>query len=204
MLTDEGVLDDIQAHFGDRKGYFQQDGAPAHRAKATINMIESHIGLIRDWPANSPDLSVIENVWGILKHRVAERAPKTMDELKQAVFDEWENLDRGTIDRLVQTMTARFRMCMEAEGKSINHLVRKLHPPSKPGDGIPRLIGAGKGIWELTTKNIGEEIMVAAIGNSLRNDIRDLNRSWIELRDHEGFNPPPKRTKSIEFMIPQE
>jgi hypothetical protein len=45
---------------------------------------------------------------------------------------------------------------------------------------------------------------MAVIGKSIRKDIHDLNMSWIELRDHEGFNPQPKRMKSIELMIPHE
>jgi hypothetical protein len=47
-------------------------------------------------------------------------------------------------------------------------------------------------------------LCLAQIGNSIRNDILDLNRSWIELRKHEGFNPQSKRTKSIELMIPHD
>jgi hypothetical protein len=46
--------------------------------------------------------------------------------------------------------------------------------------------------------------MMSAIGNSIKNDIHDLDRSLIELRDHEGFNPRSKRTKSIELMIPHD
>jgi transposase len=46
--------------------------------------------IISDWPPNSPDLSVIENVWGILKNKVARRDPQNMIELEECLMDEWD------------------------------------------------------------------------------------------------------------------
>jgi hypothetical protein len=39
-------------------------------------------------PANSPDLSVIENIWGLLKPQIAARAPTNLTELKQTLEEE--------------------------------------------------------------------------------------------------------------------
>jgi transposase len=46
-------------------------------------VLEKKIRLILNWPPNDPDLSVIENVWGILKLRIAARGPKTVEELTE-------------------------------------------------------------------------------------------------------------------------
>jgi hypothetical protein len=62
MLSENGILDDIKEHFEESPGHFQQDDAPPHQAKKTMKFLRERTNPIPDWPANSPDLSVIENV----------------------------------------------------------------------------------------------------------------------------------------------
>ena len=58
-------------------------------------------------PPFSPDLNPIENVWHILKSRLRKRftkgehRPYSEDELLEALSEEWEAIDQGTIDRLI-------------------------------------------------------------------------------------------------------
>ena len=48
---------------------------------------------IIDWPAHSPDLNPIVNVWGLLAWRVYAngRVFSTIDELKSSILIEWQN-----------------------------------------------------------------------------------------------------------------
>ena len=50
------------------------------------------VRLLLDWPANSPDISMIENVWTILKRMIAERQPTSLSELWDVDQQEWENI----------------------------------------------------------------------------------------------------------------
>jgi hypothetical protein len=72
-LMSTGLLPDMreksQGHW-----VFQQDSAPAHRAKETIEFLQREVPELIDpdlWPANSPDLNPVDyRVWGNLQEMV--------------------------------------------------------------------------------------------------------------------------------------
>ncbi len=49
--------------FKDADFIFQQDLAPARVAKSTKSWLNEHGVGVLDWPANSPDMNPIENIW---------------------------------------------------------------------------------------------------------------------------------------------
>lgn len=100
---------------------FQQDNAKSHTAIATQAWLSAHnVRVISpQWPAFSPDLSPVENVWGILKKKVSQRAPYSYAELRRIVMEEFHNIPQGTIDNLVDSFERRLWRVRAAMGAAL-------------------------------------------------------------------------------------
>jgi transposase len=199
MLTENGILEDMRDHFGEAPGYFQQDGAPAHRAKKTMTFLQKEVNTIPDWPPNSPDLSVIENVWGILKMRIARRGPKTIPELKTMLQEEWDNLDQAMLDDLVASMPWRFWMCIEEHGKSISRQVRNLHPFAIPKG--PNLPPGLMRIHDLSLDCVGQTIHIAARVRETHASESQDEIHWVALEDRKSLTVPSEPPGRIGMLV---
>ncbi|GFU27970.1 leucine-rich repeats and immunoglobulin-like domains protein 3 [Trichonephila clavipes] len=82
------------------------DNARPHRAAVVDNYLESE-GITRmAWPAYSPDLNPIENLWNALGRAVSSRfpPPATLIELETALQEEWQLLNSAMVDHLIESM----------------------------------------------------------------------------------------------------
>jgi len=74
---------------------FQQDGAPAHRARETVKLLKVEMpGFIPPnlWPPNSPDLNPVDyKIWGVLQERVFKTSIKDVDELRRRIAEEYSS-----------------------------------------------------------------------------------------------------------------
>ncbi len=73
---------------------YMDDGAAYHTSKYTKKFC-TEVGLLRMiWPAQSPDLNPIKNLWRIIKIRVSSRRHQihSVEEMRVAISKEWEKL----------------------------------------------------------------------------------------------------------------
>ncbi|GFX42842.1 transposable element Tc1 transposase [Trichonephila clavipes] len=73
------------------------------------------------WPARSPDLNSIENVWDALGRQVAGRnyPPTNKNTLIRALTEEWDKLPQQLLNNVVQSMVRRVECCITLHGGHI-------------------------------------------------------------------------------------
>ena len=71
-----------------------------------------------DWPAQSPDLNPIENLWREVERRLAGQKYQKPHELFHAVQQIWESLSHELIKKLIESMTRRCAAVIKAKGFS--------------------------------------------------------------------------------------
>ena len=115
---------------GFKKIYFQQDGAPAHRSKSSIQYLRSVFGgnLMSSnggegttpWPASSPDLSAMDfYFWPKISNKVygGDTVPTDLNSLKSELQTAFEDYDPAENTRAVtRGFLNRIDKCLEHDG----------------------------------------------------------------------------------------
>ena len=106
--------------YGDADFIYQQDLAPAHTAKGTSTWFKDHGIPVLDWPANSPDLKPIQNLWDIVKRKMRDTRPNNAEqqqqELKAAIRATWASITPQQCHRLIASMPRRIAAVIHAKG----------------------------------------------------------------------------------------
>ena len=93
------------------------DGAPCHRSKIVKKFLKNKKILVQDWPGNSPDLNPIENLWNILKNKVADRHPSSVKDLEETIKNVWvHELSSEFCRKLIESMPRRLELVINKGG----------------------------------------------------------------------------------------
>jgi hypothetical protein len=76
------------------------------------------------WPALSPDLNPIENLWGTLSRAVYDNGRKqygTVQELRAAIESKWAAIELASLETLIESMPHRIYEVIRNGGGSTSY-----------------------------------------------------------------------------------
>jgi len=95
----------------------QQDNDPKHTSRRAKEWFEEHNINFLDWPAQSPDVNVIEHLWGTLKKKLQahENPPKGVCELWERVAVEQGKITAEDCQKLIESMPGGIEAVIQAK-----------------------------------------------------------------------------------------
>lgn len=110
----------MRSIFPEGNGVFQDDNAPIHTAKSIKKWYEDHASDFDhlEWPAQSPDINIIEPLWSTLEARVRNvfPPPSSLKELEKTLIDEWYKIPVDVIQNLYSSISRRIEAVLDADG----------------------------------------------------------------------------------------
>jgi len=115
MLEDD-ILPVLRSRCGN-SFILMQDGAKCHTAVNTKDYLSTQkIEILENWPAQSPDLNPIENIWGWMVKKLNEKVYKTMKELEEAIFKLWKEIPVSLVQTYISWLEKKYQYVKATNG----------------------------------------------------------------------------------------
>ena len=98
---------------------FMQDNARPHTSKLVQEVLKQYQVQTIEWPAKSPDLNPIENLWAIMKRSMDVDLHADVEDLENAVIDAWNKITQHEINQLVRSFPDRLKKLVLRKGENV-------------------------------------------------------------------------------------
>jgi len=76
---------------------------------------KNHLRVL-SWPAQSPDLNPIENLWSEIKRRIHNDKPTSLPSLERCIKRAWKSVKPEMVKNLIESMPRRIKAVIQANG----------------------------------------------------------------------------------------
>ena len=101
--------------------HFQQDNAPSHSARSVKSWLQEKGIQVLEWPACSPDLNPIENLWSVLKSQLDLQVSESLDSVFATANCLFCDIDQCILDNVIDSMPRRCAEVIRNKGASIDY-----------------------------------------------------------------------------------
>lgn len=95
---------------------YQADNDPKHSARIVKTFLSDNNINVMKWPAQSPDLNLIEMLWIDVDKHVKEQKPKNIEELYTIIQEAWNSIPASRCARLIESMPRRCAAVVRNKG----------------------------------------------------------------------------------------